>query len=71
MGSAGFLFLFYFYLPRRAPNRLGKYDIYRDDGSEAVVVARLGKPIPTASENDFCSSASTTHPYANPIMSSS
>ena len=33
-----------------------KYGIYHDDGFVAVVVARLGKLILTASENEFCSS---------------
>ena len=59
MGSPGFSLYYFFYLPRRAPNRLGKYGIYRDDWSEAVVVDRLGKPILTASENEFCSSGSS------------
>jgi hypothetical protein len=47
-----FLF-FYFDLPRRAPNHLGKYVICCDDRSEAVVVARLGKSFLTASEKIY------------------
>ena len=52
----GFVFVFFQFTEVGTHNRLSKYGIYHDDGSEAVVVARLGKPIPTVSENEFSSS---------------
>ena len=56
-GSPGLpFFCFFSDLPSRAPNRLGKCHIYCGVWSEVVVVAHLGKPISTASENEFCSS---------------